>query len=108
MSCSFLGKSIYGDTFDDEDYILSHRSAGFVSMANHGKNTNGSQFFILLVKARWLDKRHVVFGKVIKGFVSETFASYLHSEGNKDLLYYNHRVDSHLFQPKFVVKTLIY
>lgn len=62
------GKSIYGETFDDEDYILSHRSAGFVSMANHGKNTNGSQFFILLVRARWLDKRHVVFGKVIKGF----------------------------------------
>lgn len=62
------GKSIYGEVFDDEDFILSHRSAGFVSMANHGKNTNGSQFFILLVRARWLDKKHVVFGKIIKGF----------------------------------------
>ncbi len=73
MCLFFLGKSIYGEAFDDEDFILSHRSAGFVSMANHGKNTNGSQFFILLVKARWLDKRHVVFGKIIKGFVSKTF-----------------------------------
>ncbi|GAB1608547.1 peptidyl-prolyl cis-trans isomerase-like [Argonauta hians] len=61
------GRSIYGDKFDDEVFILSHKAAGYVSMANHGKNTNGSQFFILLNKARWLDKKHVVFGKVIKG-----------------------------------------
>ena len=58
------GKSIYGDRFADEEFILSHRSDGWVSMANHGPDSNNSQFFILLTKARWLDGKHIVFGKV--------------------------------------------
>ena len=62
------GSSIYGDKFNDEEFILSHRYPGWVAMANHGKDTNGSQFYILLTKARWLDGKHVVFGKVISGF----------------------------------------
>ncbi|GAA5997577.1 uncharacterized protein JCM10292_000944 [Rhodotorula paludigena] len=62
------GESIYGGTFEDENLKRPIDAEGLLCMANKGKNTNGSQFFVTLRPCPHLDGKHCVFGRVVKGF----------------------------------------
>ncbi|XP_021347801.1 serine/arginine repetitive matrix protein 2-like isoform X1 [Mizuhopecten yessoensis] len=61
------GESIYGGMFPDENFILKNDKEFLLCMANRGKDTNSSQFFITTRPAPHLDGVHVVFGQVLQG-----------------------------------------
>jgi peptidylprolyl isomerase len=56
-----------GYSIKDEFSKNNRNDRGTISMANAGPNTGGSQFFINLVDNNYLDRKHPVFGKVVKG-----------------------------------------
>ncbi|TIB16428.1 hypothetical protein E3P92_01310 [Wallemia ichthyophaga] len=62
------GTSVYGGKFEDEiNPELRFTGAGILAMANAGPNTNGSQFFITLSPTPYLDGKHTIFGRVLRG-----------------------------------------
>lgn len=62
------GLSIYGEKFADEGVWFPHTHKGVLSMANAGKDTNGSQFFICYGPTPHLNEKHTIYGRVIDGY----------------------------------------
>lgn len=81
------GESAFGGKFADEiSTELKHTGAGVLSMANSGPNTNGSQFFLTLAPAPWLDGKHTIFGRVSSGMkVVQQIGSVPTNAGDKPL-----------------------
>ena|SRR3990167_7492955 len=63
------GQSVWGKEFEDEfNPEENFDKKGILAMANRGRNTNGSQFFITTAKTPWLNQMHTIFGIVVKGY----------------------------------------
>ena len=78
------GSSIWGKSFNDEfEGPLSHDQRGVVSMANKGKNTNTSQFFITYRQCKHLDRKHTIFARVVDG-LDTTLSAIENSEVSGD------------------------
>ncbi|MFK2823520.1 peptidylprolyl isomerase [Arcobacter sp. YIC-80] len=82
------GESIWGKPFEDEFSSKAlFDKAGILAMANAGRNTNGSQFFITTVPTYWLNGRHTIFGYVKNGFdIVKKIESVPTVKGNKPLV----------------------
>ncbi|XP_057612004.1 probable inactive peptidyl-prolyl cis-trans isomerase-like 6 isoform X3 [Chionomys nivalis] len=61
------GESIYGPIFEDENFSIPHNKRGVLGMVNRGHHTNGSQFYVTLQAAPYLDRKYVAFGQLIEG-----------------------------------------
>ncbi|XP_012384455.1 probable inactive peptidyl-prolyl cis-trans isomerase-like 6 isoform X2 [Dasypus novemcinctus] len=61
------GESIFGPTFEDENFSVPHNKRGILGMVNKGRHSNGSQFYITLQPAPYLDRKYVAFGQLIEG-----------------------------------------
>ena len=78
------GASVWGKPFEDE-FSSKERfdRVGLLAMANSGPNTNGSQFFITTKKTPWLNRKHTIFGEVVRGYnVVKKIESYGTPSGN--------------------------
>ncbi|KAI0279138.1 allergen [Russula aff. rugulosa BPL654] len=75
------GRSAFGQSFADENFVIPHNKPGLISMANRGPGTNTSQYFVTTAAAPWCDGKNVVFGEVIEGLeVVKRIQSYSSSD----------------------------
>ncbi|KAL1798896.1 hypothetical protein ACET3X_002933 [Alternaria dauci] len=79
------GQSIWGKPFEDEfEGPERHNARGVLSMANKGKNTNTSQFFITYRAVPHLDRKHTIFARVVGGLDTTLRSMEVAEVGEKD------------------------